>query len=259
MAKNEFKPFAIGEYANVLSQEEYETLPAIGAGYTAGIAKSEQLNKTWRQSSVMVAALGELVSERIGEDVLDDGDLAKLLDQLKKAISISARDAAHPVGIVALFAENKNPNNLYPGTSWEFIGEGRNIRIGKADGSDILSVGGNDNVNISVQNLPPHGHSFSANTDSFDYGSKQTDIAGKHNHTTSGRRGTLEEINDYIAAGAQGSLFSAITSDSGDHAHQLNIGPHSHYVSGNTSDTGSGNPFSVVNAFIRLMAWRRTA
>lgn len=86
MAKNEFKPFAIGEYANVLTQEEYETLPAVGAGYTAGIAKSEQLNKTWRQASVMSAVLGNFIAEQSGDDVLDDGDLNKLKLSLEKAI-----------------------------------------------------------------------------------------------------------------------------------------------------------------------------
>lgn len=86
MAKNEFKPFAIGEYANVLTQEEYEALPAVGAGYTAGIAKSEQLNKTWRQASVMSAVLGNFIAEQSGDDVLDDGDLNKLKLSLEKAI-----------------------------------------------------------------------------------------------------------------------------------------------------------------------------
>ncbi|WP_369605662.1 hypothetical protein [Serratia marcescens] len=86
MAKNEFKPFAIGEYANVLTQEEYEALPAVGAGYTAGIAKSEQLNKTWRQASVMSAVLGNFIAEQSGDDVLDDGDLNKLKLSFEKAI-----------------------------------------------------------------------------------------------------------------------------------------------------------------------------
>ncbi|WP_419686158.1 gp53-like domain-containing protein [Serratia marcescens] len=86
MSRNEFKPFAIGEYANVLTQEEYEALPAVGAGYTAGIAKSEQLNKTWRQASVMSAVLGDFIAEQSGDDVLDDGNLAKLKSSLEKAI-----------------------------------------------------------------------------------------------------------------------------------------------------------------------------
>ncbi|MBP1132607.1 hypothetical protein JOE25_004213 [Serratia sp. PL17] len=86
MAKNEFKPFAIGEYANVLTQEEYEALPAVGAGFNSGIAKSEQLNKVWRQSTVMAAVLAGFIAEQSGDDVLDDGNLAKIKDSLAKAI-----------------------------------------------------------------------------------------------------------------------------------------------------------------------------
>ncbi|WP_413503925.1 hypothetical protein [Serratia grimesii] len=86
MPKNDFKPFAIGEYANVLSQNEYEALPAVGAGFTSGIAKSEELNKVWRQSSVMAAVIGSFIAEQSGDDVLDDGNLAKIKDSLAKAI-----------------------------------------------------------------------------------------------------------------------------------------------------------------------------
>ncbi|MEL5710122.1 gp53-like domain-containing protein [Serratia bockelmannii] len=86
MAKNDFKPFAIGEFSNVLSQEDYEALPAVGAGYNTGIAKSEQLNKTWRQASVMASVLGNFIGEQSGDDVLDDGDLNKLKLSLEKAI-----------------------------------------------------------------------------------------------------------------------------------------------------------------------------
>lgn len=86
MAKNDFKPFAIGEYSNVLSQEEYEALPAVGAGFNSGIAKSEQLNKVWRQSSVMAAVLGDFIGEQSGDDVIDDGNLARLKVSLTKAL-----------------------------------------------------------------------------------------------------------------------------------------------------------------------------
>ncbi|HIB8305002.1 TPA: gp53-like domain-containing protein [Serratia marcescens] len=86
MAKNDFKPFAIGEFSNVISQADYEALPAVGAGFNTGIARSEQLNKVWRQSSVMAAVLGNFIGEQSGDDVLDDGDLNKLKLSLEKAI-----------------------------------------------------------------------------------------------------------------------------------------------------------------------------
>ncbi|MDM1791353.1 hypothetical protein B9L20_16635 [Serratia marcescens] len=86
MSKNDFKPFAIGEFSNVISQADYEALPAVGAGFNTGIARSEQLNKVWRQSSVMAAVLGNFIGEQSGDDVLDDGDLNKLKLSLEKAL-----------------------------------------------------------------------------------------------------------------------------------------------------------------------------
>ncbi|WP_199016553.1 hypothetical protein [Shimwellia pseudoproteus] len=79
MAKNDFKAFAVDDNANVLSQEDYENLDALISGFHSGIARSEQLNKVWRQSSVIAAMLGDFITTETGDDVTDDGDLNKLL------------------------------------------------------------------------------------------------------------------------------------------------------------------------------------
>ncbi|TDB61653.1 tail fiber protein [Photorhabdus khanii] len=86
MAKNDFKAFATGENANTLSQEEYESLGFIEEGFKSGIARSEQLNKVWRQSSIIAAVIGKYIAEKTGEDVIDDGDLEKLVGQLDLAL-----------------------------------------------------------------------------------------------------------------------------------------------------------------------------
>ncbi|MQL46632.1 hypothetical protein GEA64_00870 [Photorhabdus khanii] len=86
MAKNDFKAFATGENANTLSQEEYESLGFIEEGFKSGIARSEQLNKVWRQSSIIAAVIGKYIAEKTGEDVIDDGDLEKLVGQLDFAL-----------------------------------------------------------------------------------------------------------------------------------------------------------------------------
>ena len=51
MAKNDFKPFATGAGANVMSQADWEALPALLSGFTAGKASSAQVNKAIRQSA----------------------------------------------------------------------------------------------------------------------------------------------------------------------------------------------------------------
>ena len=48
-----------------------------------GVAQSAQLNKVWRQSSIMAAVLAQFISDRTGQDVLDDGTTATILANLK--------------------------------------------------------------------------------------------------------------------------------------------------------------------------------
>lgn len=86
MAKNEFKPFATGEEANVLSQEEFEALDATENGFQTGIARSEQLNKVWRQASTIASVVASFMAEKSGNDVLDNGDTAALQATLLKAL-----------------------------------------------------------------------------------------------------------------------------------------------------------------------------
>ncbi|NRN28691.1 hypothetical protein [Photorhabdus heterorhabditis] len=61
MAKNEFLTFGIAEGANVLSNEEYAALAARVNGFSAGVAKSRELNKARRQSSIKLFYINILI------------------------------------------------------------------------------------------------------------------------------------------------------------------------------------------------------
>ncbi|MFT8210851.1 MAG: phage baseplate protein [Symbiopectobacterium sp.] len=156
------------------------------------------------------------------------------------------------------FAQHKNPNTLFKGTTWKYIGENKTIRLGKQDGSDILNTGGTDNLSLSVDNLPEHAHDFSARTDTFDYGHKGSNNAGGHSH----QYNAVFRYNDVSDDGGGHALYgvrSENTSHSGDHSHITYIGSHSHGVSGTTKNTGRGVPINIVNSFIKLMAWYRVS
>ena len=85
---NDFKAFAVGAGANVLTQPAYTALAAlITNGFQSGTANSEQLNKVWRQSSVMASVVGDLIVKRTGQDALDNGDTATLLSNFQTAIA----------------------------------------------------------------------------------------------------------------------------------------------------------------------------
>ncbi|BBV88072.1 hypothetical protein LN389_21630 [Enterobacter hormaechei subsp. steigerwaltii] len=78
MATNNFKAFALDPNANVMSQADWEALPALLSGFTSGKASSAQMNKALRQSTVMAAMLGKFIVDYSGKSALDDGDLATL-------------------------------------------------------------------------------------------------------------------------------------------------------------------------------------
>lgn len=218
------------------------------------------------------------VDQRIASAVTDATDLNKV----------------YPVGIVTFFASNVNPNTAFPGTTWTYLTEGANrtIRIGSENGSDVKGLGGADTVALSVGHIPAHTHGFSGTTSWFDYGTKYTDGQGAHNHD----RGNMEisgnfgwfrsDINSFYVAdgafamsGSQGGhswtgsnftygapvnfyasrTWTGRTSWVGAHAHGVGIGGHNHTFSGDTGATGSGAAFSVLNTYIKLMAWVRTA
>ncbi|HAV8808993.1 TPA: hypothetical protein JLD87_000035 [Escherichia coli] len=86
MAKNDFKAFATGKNANVMPQEEWEALPALLSGFTAGKASSAQVNKAIRQASFITAALAQYAANKSGLDVLDDGDLNGFISKMKAAL-----------------------------------------------------------------------------------------------------------------------------------------------------------------------------
>lgn len=175
-------------------------------------------------------------------------------EALKNAVNI---DTIYPVGVVIWFAQNKNPNDLFPGTSWSYIGENKTIRLANSSGSNVLTSGGSDNITLTAAHLPAHSHSFSGTTSSFDYGTKTTNTTGNHVHG----------YNEVIVRGSGGmdiggnwltSISRSNTSEAGSHSHSVAIGAHTHTISGTTGNTGSGSVISIANAYITLMGWYRT-
>ncbi|EFB6443177.1 phage tail protein [Escherichia coli] len=96
MAKNDFKAFATDRNANVMSQEEWEALPALISGFTAGKASSAQVNKVIRQASFIAAALAQFVSDKTQRDVLDNGDLPGFVELLGSGFAVEYLSRKNP-------------------------------------------------------------------------------------------------------------------------------------------------------------------
>ncbi|MEX9880143.1 phage tail protein [Providencia rettgeri] len=172
-------------------------------------------------------------------------------DALQNAVNL---DTIYPIGIVVWFAQNKNPNTLFPGTKWQYIGENRTIRLASSSGANVLQTGGSDSITLNESQLPAHNHGFSATTSSFDYGTKTTNVTGAHTHTS----GNI--INSYWGDRNNRSLApgnSNATGSSGDHSHSVAIGAHTHTVSGTTGNKGNGAAINITNPYVLLMGWYR--
>jgi hypothetical protein len=84
---NDFLVFGGDGAANVIDQAGYAALPSRLTGFQAGVAKSDECNKAWRQSSIMGAALAQFIADVTGQDVIDDGTVATILANLKAGVS----------------------------------------------------------------------------------------------------------------------------------------------------------------------------
>jgi len=83
---SEYLPIANQAGANVISQAAWAALIDRPRGFQAGLAKSEEMNKAWRQSSVMTAAVAQFIDARVSANVLDDGNVGALASLLGQAI-----------------------------------------------------------------------------------------------------------------------------------------------------------------------------
>ncbi|WGO83128.1 phage tail protein [Arsenophonus apicola] len=312
MAKNEILPFAIADGANVLPADEYQKLTARNNGFSAGVARSQELNTVWRQASMIAHVVAQFIAETNNSDVLDDGNVDKLKAGLISALSKNVNntvpaatktvagitklssatnsddetqaatpkavkiaydlaktvsiDGIYPVGIVIWFAQNKNPNTLFPNTKWQYIGENKTIRLAKADGSNVLTTGGADSIKLTEAQLPAHGHTFSGTTSkngSHSHKRGSMNITGIAPHTPSWGAGIAEGAfyadGSYNAPGESarnGVLLHFDASRSWTGKTSLE-GEHIHNVNGATSKTGNNSEVDIKNAFVTLMSWHR--
>ncbi|WP_118984893.1 tail fiber protein [Photorhabdus sp. CRCIA-P01] len=84
--KNDFKAFSISNNANVVSQEKYETDKSLQEGFPPGNISTHLLNKALRQSSTIASVVANFIATQSSDDVLDDGDIAKLTAKLNQAL-----------------------------------------------------------------------------------------------------------------------------------------------------------------------------
>lgn len=189
-------------------------------------------------------------------------------DALQNAVNLNT---IYPIGIIVWFAQNKNPNTLFPGTKWQYIGENKTIRLAAASGANVLTTGGSDSVTIGKNHLPATPLKFSGTTASggaHDHTRGTMNITGELGYMRSDSAQYSYATGAFSLAGGAGNggytgnnntgsrkyIFNAASTWSGSTSQH---GGHSHTYSGNTENLGSGAALAVTNAYIMLMGWYR--
>lgn len=142
MTTNNFKPFATAANANVMSQTDWEALPALLSGFISGPAKSAQVNKAIRQASFIAAALAQYTANKSGLDVLDDGDLNGFISKMGTAFGKDFQALDATLTALAGLATGANKLPYFTGNDTaaqtDLTSVGRDI-IGKNTIADILT------------------------------------------------------------------------------------------------------------------------
>ncbi|CAM7669697.1 hypothetical protein [Citrobacter sedlakii] len=142
MAINNFKPFATAANANVMSQADWEALPALLSGFMAGKASSAQVNKAIRQASFIAAALAQYTANKSGLDILDDGDLNGFITKMSSAFGKDYQALDATLTALAGLATGANKLPYFTDTDkaaqTDLTQVGRDI-IGKNTIADILT------------------------------------------------------------------------------------------------------------------------
>ncbi|EBX2466607.1 phage tail protein [Salmonella enterica subsp. enterica serovar Virchow] len=158
MAKNDFKPFATGKGANVTSQPDWEALPALLSGFTAGKASSAQVNKALRQASFIAAALAQYTASKSGQDVLDDGDLSGFIAKMSAAFGKDFQTLDATLTALAVLDTGADKLPYFTGNDTagqtDLTSVGRDI-IGKDSIADILTyLGLGETINLAKNAVP---------------------------------------------------------------------------------------------------------
>ena len=143
------------------------------------------------------------------------------------------------IGSIDVRYDNKNPAELYTGTTWELLTAGKYIQ----SGSTALNTGGSNSISISKANLP----NVKLKVDSFSL----TTSAHTHSLTLRTRYGSGGYNKNPGWSGTDGDLgaTTANTTSAG--------GQNTGTASPSTESLGSGTALTIQPAYITLKFWKR--
>jgi hypothetical protein len=158
----DFLPIATGTGANVDSQANFVGSGYQVTGFTSGLSKSFQFNKAWRQASMMAAALANFISNQLGINVLDDGNLPELITNLTNALEGAATGVVNTANGLVVVPFSATPVfNAAQGSTFEIT------LTGNVTSSTITGFSPGQKLTLIVKEDSIGGHTFAAPTTSM--------------------------------------------------------------------------------------------
>ena len=162
-------------------------------------------------------------------------------------------DLIYPAGSIYISVNNTNPEVLFPGTTWVAFGAGRTlvgINSSDTDFDTVEETGGSKTKTLADTNIPAHIHHVSAKTSIGT--AKSTVIQARFNGGYDGTSGYNSFSYDGYSGASNSGGSIAYLSGSG-HTHSVDINEF------NTDSTGTGTAFNIMNPYITVYMWKRTA
>lgn len=215
-------------------------------------------------------------------DAATISDVENLLNKTESVINEQSQyevlDKRYPVGSIHISTSSTNPSSLFGGT-WERYAGGRKLVAtgdnGTTNYTSVNATGGNKAVTLSSSNLPAHTHSITPSgtvTSSFTGKSATTSSNGAHTHTVDFGKASSEASGYGLSYGISvdvyrdRALINGRTVDvavGGAHTHSATpSGSVTSSFTGKTvtsSSNGSGSSIDIMNPYITVYIWRRTA
>lgn len=227
MASSNFKVFAEGVSAkDIQSDSVYETDTQRVTGVVPGVADPKMHNKLYKQATVMVAAMAQVITQA-GFDARDD-DYSGLVDGIRQTFAGSVnnvkpdntgnidltevidsiRRMTYPrVGDFIITKNPENPSKKYDGTTWELLEE-KVFIMSAGSNTSAGEISGNNYHTLTVNELPSHSHSGSIGYSGSHSHNATVSKAGNHYHT-----GTTGDAGNHYHTG------NGTTSTAGGHTH----------------------------------------
>lgn len=195
----------------------------------------------------------------ISQSVIRDGATSAKISMyrvLKEGVNIesvtpmfSVRTALannYPVGAIYMSVNSTNPGTIFGGT-WEEI-QGKFL-LGRSADHAAGSNGGAETVELIPSQLPAHHHTLTPHTHTG-----TTAESGNHRHQVNRRK-----------TGSTGTARYAIEGDDANGGWTEYGGKHTHTFTtnngggGQTGDSGSGSPITIMPPFLSVYMWVRVA